>query len=74
MTYVALGDARASSTRRAHRSDKLDVDKLAERILLAIVPTSMVHPLPQYFDRWLCAVRLLSWHVEVVDEYDTRHP
>lgn len=74
MPDVALGYACSPSTRRTHRSDELDVNKLAERILLAVVPPSMIHPLSQNFDWWLCAIRLLSGHVEVVDEDDACHP
>lgn len=74
MPDIALGYACAPSTRRTHRSDKLYVNKLAERILLAVVPPSMVHPLSQNFDWWLCAIRFLSGHVEVVDEDNARHP
>lgn len=74
MPNVALGYACAPPTRRTHRSNELYVNKLAERILLAVVPPSMVHPLSQDFDWWLCAIRFLSGHVEVVDEYNACHP
>lgn len=73
MPNVALGYTCASSTRRAHGSDKLHVDKLPECILLAVVPSPMVHPLPQYFNWWLCAVCLLRGHVEVIYEDDARN-
>lgn len=69
---VALSYTCASSPRRAHGGDKLHVDKLPERVLLAVVPSSMVHPLPQYFYWWLCAVCLLRGHVEVIYEDDAR--
>lgn len=74
MPDVALGYASPPSTRGTHRSDELNVNKLAERILLAVVPPSMVHPLSQDFDWWLCAICFLSGHIEVVDEYDACHP
>lgn len=70
MPNVALSYTCAASARRAHGSDKLHVDKLPECVLLAVVPSSMVHPLPQYFNWWLCAVCLLRGHVEVIYEDD----
>lgn len=71
---VALGNTCSPSTRWAHRSHELHVDELAEGVLLAVVPASVVHPLTQNFDRWLCAVRLLGGHVKVVYEDDACHP
>lgn len=74
MPDVALGYACTSSTWWSHRSNKLDVDELAERVLLAVVPSSVVHPLPKDFDGWLGAIRLLGGHVKVVHEDDACHP
>lgn len=74
MPHVSLGYACASSTRWPHRSNKLDVDELAECILLAVVPSSVVHPLSKDFDGRLSAIRLLGGHVQVVHEDDTCHP
>lgn len=53
---------------RKHGCDKVDAAKVLELFGLEIVPTSVVHPLSQQFNRRLSAVLLLLRHVEIIDE------
>lgn len=41
---------------------------------LSVIPATMVHPLAQQLNRWLGAVRLQGWHVQVVNEEDEVAP
>jgi len=70
MADVALRDASAATTGRAHSRDELHVHDLVERQFLAVVPAFVVHPLAQDLNRWLGAICLLGRHVEVVHEDD----
>ena len=64
----ALTDDAAATTGRAHRSHQLHVQNVAPRLLLPVVPATVVHPLPQQLQRRLAAEQVLLWHVQVVDE------
>mmetsp|Transcript_24763 Transcript_24763/g.85438 ORF Transcript_24763/g.85438 Transcript_24763/m.85438 type:complete len:233 (-) Transcript_24763:151-849(-) len=69
---VALRDLRAAAAGRPHGGDELDVDELAERILVAVVPSSVVHPLSEDLNGRLSPVLLLRRHVQIVHEDDAR--
>mmetsp|Transcript_47924 Transcript_47924/g.133604 ORF Transcript_47924/g.133604 Transcript_47924/m.133604 type:complete len:407 (+) Transcript_47924:768-1988(+) len=70
MPDIPLRDAGPTTTRRAHRSNELRVDDLAVLVLVTVVPTCVVHPLPQDLDRRLRAILLLGRHVQIIDEDD----
>mmetsp|Transcript_33896 Transcript_33896/g.95223 ORF Transcript_33896/g.95223 Transcript_33896/m.95223 type:complete len:995 (+) Transcript_33896:5050-8034(+) len=71
---VPRRDVWAPSSGGAHRADERQVHQRAELGSLALVPAARVHPLPQQLDRRLRAVRLLGWHVQVVDEDEAAPP
>ena len=73
MSHISLGDACAASPRRSHRCTELDVHEATELILLAVVPSPVVHPLPEDLDGWLRAVLFLRGHVQVVYEHHGDH-
>ena len=54
---------------RTHSPYECDVFEPVELFGLKIVPPSFAHPLPQQFDRRLCAIHFFLWHVHVVDEH-----
>eukprot|EP00961_Rhodomonas_salina_P295118 3935159-Rhodomonas_salina.1 len=58
----------APAARRTHCADKGDVEDGGELIRLAVVPSLLVIPLAEDFDRRLRAVLLTFRHVEVVDK------
>ena len=65
MSLKALSNDRAAAAWRSHGRDKDDVFNLFEWLflVLAVVPTLVVHPLSQQLKRWLGSVLLLFGHV-----------
>lgn len=61
-------NAGPSSTRRTKCCKDKDVFYLHELLILAIVPTLVVHELSQQFDRWLSTVFLLLRHVQIINK------
>ena len=53
VAHVPRRDRVAPAARRAHRADEREVDEAAERVLFAVVPARVIHPLPQQLDRRL---------------------
>ena len=50
------------------------IRKLQFRVVLLVIPVSVVHPLSQQLNGRLSTVLLLSWHVEVVHKHHTPPP
>jgi hypothetical protein len=74
VAHVPRRDRVAPAARRAHRADEREVDEAAERVLFAVVPARVIHPLAQQLDRRLRAVHLELRHVQIVDEDDGALP
>lgn len=68
----SLGDHTSASTWGTHCSYEDDIFNSLPRTLfiLAVVPTSVVHPLSQKFERGLSTVVFLLWHIQIINEND----
>ena len=58
MPQVSVSDAMAPTTRGAHCGHKVNVHNLAEVEVVAVVPATVVHVLPQQLYGGLCTILL----------------
>lgn len=68
MTKVPHGDHVPASNWREHCSDKAYTAEVFELLSIEVIPSPVVHPLPEQLDGRLCPILLLLRHVQVIDE------
>ena len=64
----AVGDNLTTAPGRPHSSQEQNVDDCVFLGRFAVIPSLVVHPLAQYFNRGLCKVHFTQRHVHVIDE------
>jgi len=70
MSLESLGNDTFSSSRWTHGRHENDVLNDHERLvfLRTVIPSLMIHPLSQEFNRGLCTVLLFLWHIEIINK------
>ena len=67
---IPRSDSIPASSWGTHGTHELDVDQGLESVVRSLIPTPVVHPLPQHLNRRLGAVDLELGHVQIVHKDD----